>query len=91
MTSLDLFLSKNKEVFGSHDGLPGEFHRKVLFEQVRPGKTVGIVTPQGSRLTGRVVMRSSDGQSFALNMGGRHGRPGVLTATNCIFVARAKL
>lgn len=81
------FLVKNRDKFGSQDGLPGEFHREQMFTLARPGKTAGIITPHGSVLCGRVVMKFAT--HAVLNLGGAHGTPGVMDASNCVFVAGA--
>ena len=83
------FLQKNREKFASADGLPGEFHREHMFALARPGKQAGIVTPHGNVLCGRVVMRFPT--HAVLNLGGAHGRPGVMDERNCVFVAGAVL
>lgn len=84
------WLEKNKHKFGSHDGLPGEFHRKVLFDQIKPQSRVAIVTSHGSILSGRVVMRSCLG-GWVLNLGGPHGTPGLADSRNVVFVQGATL
>jgi len=84
-----LWLSENKEKFGTQDGLPGAFHRESLYSLIRAGKTVSIVTPQGMISTGRAVMRGPAG--WVLNMGGRYGTPGIASDENTIYVAGAKL
>jgi hypothetical protein len=59
---------------------------RTLIEAVRPGSRVTIITYHGSRLTGRAVMRSSLPGAWVLNMGGRHGTPGIATADNTVAV-----
>lgn len=86
---IQAFLAKNKSIFGTSDGLPGAYHRAMLFSMIKPGKQAGIVTPHGSLLSGRVVM--SFPEHAVLNLGGRHGTPAVVTASNCVYVAGAKL
>ena len=87
--SVSAFLAKNRERFASHDGLPAEFHRKALFGQVKVGKTAAYVTPHNSILSGRVVMKFAT--HAVLNLGGRHGTPGVVTPATCVFAAGATL
>ena len=48
-------------------------------DEIRPGDLVTIQSPRGQYHTGRVVMRSSHPNSWVLNMGGRHGTPGIAT------------
>jgi hypothetical protein len=86
-SNITRFLARNKERFGTTDGLPGEFHRKELFAQVKPGARAAFVTPHGFILSGRVVMRFST--HAVLNLGGRHGTPGVLTPETCVYAAGA--
>ena len=83
------FLQKNREKFASADGLPGDFHREQMFALAKPGKTAGIVTPQGNVLCGRVVMKFAT--HAVLNLGGAHGTPGVMEPHNCVFVAGAAI
>jgi hypothetical protein len=84
------WLAKHRAEFASHDGLPGEFHREVLFNQIKPQAMVAIVDRRGQVRQGRVVMHSSHG-GWVLNMGGAHGTPGLVDARNCVFVAGAHL
>jgi hypothetical protein len=83
------FLAKNKEIFGTRDGLPGEYHRRNLFRQARPGKQAAMVTDHGTVLVGRVVMVFDS--HCVLNLGGRYGTPGVMTPEACVYVAGATL
>ena len=83
------FLARNKELFGSNDGLPGDFHRRSIFKFVRPGKLAAYVTPQGNVVSGRVVMGFST--HAVLNCGGRHGTPGVVTPASCVYAENTQL
>lgn len=65
-------------------GLPGPFEQEVLFNKIRPRSLVTIVTPHGSKLKGRAVMRGPAG--WVLNLGGAHGTPGIATEDNVIAV-----
>jgi hypothetical protein len=58
----------------------------VEFENVRPGDHVTIRTPQGQTRSGRVVMLGTHGP--VLNLGGKHGTPGVATPTNFVCATR---
>jgi hypothetical protein len=64
--------------------------RNPGFEDIRPGDRVTIVTHHGSKLTGRVVMRSGDGRGWVLNLGGKHGTPGLAYPKNTIKVSKSK-
>ncbi len=81
------FLARNKDRFGSPDGLPAEFHRRAFFGLARAGKRAAFATPQGSISSGRIVMCFST--HAVLNLGGTHGRAGVMTPENCVYVAGA--
>jgi hypothetical protein len=83
------FLARNANRISSANGLPGPFHRGVIFGFAKPGAKAAIETTHGQILTGRVVM--SFPTHAVLNMGGRHGTPGILTPENAIFVAGATL
>ena len=65
-------------------GFPGPFEREILFNKIRPGSRVTIVTRHGSKLTGRAVMRGPAG--WVLNLGGAHGTPGIASDENVIAV-----
>jgi hypothetical protein len=56
-----------------------------LIKVIKPGDRVTIVTPQGQQRTGTAVMRSSHG-GWVLNMGGKHGTPGVADDRNVVSV-----
>ena len=55
-----------------------------LVAAIRPGDRVTILSPQGHERTGRAVICS--GTHVALNMGGKHGTPGVATPENVLSV-----
>ncbi len=59
-----------------------------LVDTIRPGDKVTIVTPQGQDRSGRAVMRGTYG--WVLNMGGRHGTPGIATDENTVRVVHMK-
>lgn len=54
------------------------------FSTIKPGCRVTIVTPHSQQRTGRAVMRGPAG--WVLNMGGKHGTPGIATETNVLMV-----
>jgi len=68
----------------------------AIIAQIRPGDRVTILVPAGmgrggqewKESTGRAVIVSPG--HVALNMGGRHGTPGVATAQNVVSVRKAK-
>jgi len=55
-----------------------------LFARIRPGSMVTIVTLKWVRLKGRAVMRGPAG--WVLNLGGRHGVPGIADEDNVVAV-----
>lgn len=67
-----------------------EIKEESLISRVKAGDMVTIVTPQGSRLTGRAVMRTSNRKGWVLNLGGPHGTPGLAYDRNTIKVSKAK-
>ena len=60
-----------------------------LIDTVRAGDRVTIRTPQGQEVAGKAVMRSSAG-GWVLNMGGPHGRPGLVDERNIVKVKPGK-
>ena len=89
------WLKKNKEKFGTQDGLPGAFQREMLFGLIKPGKMVMIELPGLGNDTavriasGRVVMKGPAG--WVLNMGGAHGTPGIADERNVVWVVGVQL
>lgn len=81
------WLKANKGNLASRDGLPGAYHREVLFGSIKPGVQVAIVTPHGNLLQGRPVMRGPAG--WVLNLGGPHGTPGIASEENVVWVSGA--
>ena len=61
-----------------------------LIDSIRAGDRVTIVTPHGSQLTGRAVMRSPAIGGWVLNMGGRHGTPGLADDSNTCKVSKSR-
>ena len=59
-----------------------------LFEAIRPGDRVTIVDRFGVSRAGRCVMKFPS--HAVLNMGGKHGTPGIATAENVVKVRKAK-
>lgn len=57
---------------------------KNLLKMVKRGDLVTIRTPQGQKVSGKAVMKGPHG--WVLNMGGRHGRPGVADERNIVEV-----
>lgn len=60
-----------------------------LLDSVRAGDRVTIVDRFGQSRTGRAVMPCSAG-GWVLNMGGRHGTPGIATDANTVRVAKGR-
>jgi len=60
----------------------------TILDAIRHGDKVTILSPQGQERTGKAVMRSSSG-GWVLNMGGRHGTPGIATESNIVKVRKA--
>ena len=59
-----------------------------LIDAVRAGDRVTIITPHGSKLTGRAVMKGPAG--WVLNLGGKYGTPGIASDENTISVRNIK-
>jgi hypothetical protein len=59
-----------------------------LCDIIRPGDRVTILSPHGSRLSGRAVMRNRQSGCWVLNLGGRHGTPGIADDENIISISR---
>jgi hypothetical protein len=67
-----------------------------MFENIKVGSTVTILVhagigrngPEQKESSGRAVMRGPAG--WVLNMGGRHGTPGVATPDNFVRIGKAK-
>ena len=76
-----------------HDITP-ELAQQIL-DSVRPGDMVTIMVPAGmgregqewKEASGKIVMRSSHG-GWVLNMGGKHGTPGVADVNNIVGIFR---
>jgi hypothetical protein len=58
------------------------------FGDIRVGDRVTLLTAHGQERTGRVVMRGPAG--WVLNLGGRHGTPGIVNEGNFVRIARKK-
>jgi hypothetical protein len=57
-------------------------------DDIGPGDRVTIRTPHGQERTGRAVMRGPAG--WVLNMGGKHGTPGIASEDNIVKVRKAR-
>lgn len=57
-----------------------------LFNQIQHGSRVTILTPHGSKLTGRAVMYNQKDGFWILNLGGAYGTPGLASPENVIAV-----
>lgn len=60
-----------------------------LLQSVKVGDRVTIVNRFGQQHHGRAVMPSAHG-GWVLNMGGKHGTPGIVDETNIVDVRHAK-
>jgi hypothetical protein len=60
-----------------------------LIDSIKHGDRVTIRTPQGQERTGKAVMRSAHG-GWVLNMGGKHGTPGIADDDNVTKVVPAR-
>jgi len=60
-----------------------------LIDTIKPGDRVTIVDRFGHERTGRAVMPSSHG-GWVLNMGGKHGTPGIADDRNVTKVVKRK-
>lgn len=75
---------------------PPKTRRSNTFTNIQPQDRVTILQYAGmgrngkeyKEATGRVVMRSSHG-GWVLNMGGPHGTPGLVDATNFVRIERS--
>lgn len=60
-----------------------------MFDTIQVGDRVTIRTPQGQEVTGRAVMFNRKVGAWVLNLGGRHGIPGMACERNFIKVSKA--
>lgn len=89
MNKAQQFVERHKNEFGTHDGLPSEFFREAMYNAIRPRDTVGIVTPHGNILCGKVVMSGPAG--WVINTGGPHGTPEIAGPENTVYVSGTKI
>tara|TARA_B100000925_G_scaffold221591_1_gene170345 strand:+ start:349 stop:570 length:222 start_codon:yes stop_codon:yes gene_type:complete len=59
-----------------------------MFKDIQVGDTVYFSTPHSKELKGKAVMKGPIG--WVVNMGGRHGMPGVVTERNFIKIRKGK-
>ena len=59
-----------------------------MFKDIMVGDTVYFSTPHSKELKGKAVMKGPIG--WVVNMGGRHGMPGVVTERNFIKIRKGK-
>lgn len=96
MTSLEALRQKDPE-FRESDGA---FRREHLFAQIEVGDRVTIEYPARPSFypqrdcdrqfgTGRATINNTRNGVFVLNMGGRHGTPGIATPENTVSVIKA--
>lgn len=69
----------------------------MSFANIRPGDRVTIRVPAGRRTDGTHETKRSTGRAVlvfpdhaVLNMGGRHGTPGVATEENLVKVSKGR-
>ena len=58
-----------------------------MFKDIQSGDTIYFLTPHSKELKGKAVMKGPVG--WVVNMGGRHGMPGVVTEKNFIKLRKA--
>ena len=80
------WLAKWAANFGTRDGLPGEFHRAGIFDMLGPQMAVAVVTPHGSVLTGRTVMKGPAGW-VAADDRTRGACPLICNETNTVWTS----
>lgn len=68
------------------DDHPGPFESEKMFNQIQHGSRVTILTPHGSKLTGRATIRNDRDGVWVINLGGKFGTPGIATPDNVIAV-----
>lgn len=66
---------------------PEEKANRELVASIKHGDRVTFVTHRGQEMTGTAVMHSSHG-GWVLNLGGKHGTPGLVDHTNILRVQR---
>ena len=59
-----------------------------MFKEIQVGDTVYFSTPHSKELKGKAVMKGPVG--WVVNMGGRHGMPGMVTERNFIKIRKGK-
>jgi hypothetical protein len=58
-----------------------------LFNSIRHGDRVTILTPQNQQISGKAVMKGPHG--WVINLGGPHGRPGIASPENIVRVKKS--
>lgn len=59
-----------------------------MFKDIQSGDTLYFSTPHSKELKGKAVMKGPIG--WVVNMGGRHGMPGVVTEKNFIKLRKGR-
>jgi len=59
-----------------------------LCDYIRAGDRVTILTPHGSKVTGRATMRNRQVGCWVLNAGGPYGRPVIASEENIVSIRR---
>jgi hypothetical protein len=83
------WLNANRAAFKTVDGYPSGDQRKHLFSQIRSGRFVGILTPQGCVLSGRAVMQTEAG--WLLGCAGAANSQALATVSSVVYVSGAGL
>ena len=61
-----------------------------MFQTIKCGDRVTICTRHGQTQTGRAIMFNRQVGAWVLNLGGKHGTPGLATEGNTVAVQRMK-
>jgi hypothetical protein len=72
----------DREGFRHEDVDEATITAAAALAQMKSGDRVVLSTPQGQTVSGKAVMRGPHG--WAVNLGGRHGTPGVATEANLV-------
>ena len=62
-----------------------------LYDQIKHGDKVTIVTQNGQRITGKAVMKNSKFDCWVLNTGGAYGKTALASDENVVKVVGEKV
>ena len=82
--------SKKAYGFNTQHELKQQQETGGLISQIRAGDRVTIRTSHGQEQTGKAVMYNAQQQCWVLNMGGKHGTPGIADEENIVKVRKAR-